>query len=181
MSPTMPLHHARRTTVFIALAVLVVAVACERARTPAGDTSATSASPAPQTVTTAEFQQLRWLQGSWKGSGGGIDAFYERYTWVDDSTIRKFDIDGPAAAAAVKDSGDITLRGGVVRSGSPERSWIVVSLDSASVTFAPERNASNGFEWRRIAPDAWTARLTWDSAGIARERTYDMKAFVPTP
>jgi len=133
------------------------------------------------TISQAQFQQLRWLEGMWSGSGGGIDAFYERYKWVDDSTIRKFDIDAPGASTVVKDSGDITLRAGVVRSGSPERSWVVVSLDSTSVTFAPERNASNGFEWRRTGAFTWTARLTWDSAGVARERTYEMKALVATP
>ena len=157
--------------------VSALVAACNRDQ--AKDTVPAATPVAPSTISLAQFQQLRWLEGLWSGSGGGIDAFYERYRWVDDSTIRKFDLDGPGSA--IKDSSDITLRAGVVRSGSPERSWIVVSLDSTSVTFAPERNASNGFEWRRTGAFEWTARLTWDSAGVARERTYNMKLIVPTP
>ena len=133
------------------------------------------------TVSQAQFQQLRWVEGDWMGSGGGIAAFYERYKWVDDSTISKFDIDGPAASGAVKDSGYITLRAGVVRTGSAARSWIVTSMDSSHVVFAPEQRGSNGFEWRRAGAFRWTARLTWDSAGIARERTYEMTRIVATP
>ena len=128
------------------------------------------------TVSQAQFQQLRWLEGDWKGSGGGVGDFYERYKWVDDSTIRTFDIDGAAASAAVKDSGEITLRASVVRSGTPAKPWVVVELDSTRAKFVAERNAANGFEWRHTGPGAWTARILWDSAGVARERTYEMRA-----
>jgi hypothetical protein len=79
----------------------------------------------------------------------------------------------------VTDSGAITRRGGVVRSGSETRSWVVVALDSSHVRFEPERNAVNAFEWRRTAPGQWTARLTWDSAGVPRERLYEMRAHRP--
>jgi hypothetical protein len=98
---------------------------------------------------------------------------------VNDSTIRKVDF-ADSTLAVVSDSGDITLRGNRVRSESPARSWVVVALDSTSVRFAPERSAANGFEWRRGTTGTWTARLTWDSAGVARERVYEMRAF-PNP
>ncbi len=135
---------------------------------------------APLAVSTAEFAQLRWLEGSWRGSGGGVDAFFEGYRWVDDSTIRKFGFPD-STLATPSDSGDIALRGGTVRSGGPEREYVLVALDSSSVRFAPGRGAANGFEWRRTGESSWTARLTWDSAGVARERTYEMQRYSPAP
>jgi hypothetical protein len=151
------------------LAAALALAACERAARP---------STPPLVVTAAQFQSLRWLEGTWRGSGGGFDGFYEGYRWLDDSTIRKFDF-ADSTLAVISDSGDITLRGGTVRSGSAASSYVVTALDSVSVHFAPERNVSNAFEWRLTAAGAWTARLTWDSAGVPRERVYEMRAYRP--
>jgi hypothetical protein len=130
------------------------------------------------TVSSAEFQQLRWLEGNWRGSGGGFDQFYESYRWVDDSTIRKYDFPD-STLATPSDSSELTLRNGVVRNGSPARSWVLSSLDSARAVFVPERNANNGFEWIHTAPGSWTARLTWDSAGVPRDILYEMRSWSP--
>ena len=151
------------------LALIVVGLLCGCERQTARRVTAASVSP-------AQFQQLRWLEGSWRGSGGGFDAFFEGYRWVDDSTIRKYGY-ADSTLATVTDSGDITLRGTTVRSESPERAWVVEGLDSVSVRFAPERNAANDFEWRRVGPGAWTARLTWDSAGVPREVLYELRSY----
>lgn len=164
---TMSPPHIRlavRATVLSAV-LTAFATSCERPQTAAPGLD----------VSVAQFQQLRWLEGTWRGTGGGTDAFFEGYRWVDDSTIRKVDF-ADSTVAVVTDSGDIALRSNRVRSVSSTRSWVVVALDSTSVRFAPERNASNGFEWRRRAPGSWTARLTWDSAGVAKERVYEMRA-----
>ena len=158
-----------RSLVLIAWIVTGLLAACGRENAPA---------VAAASVSTAQFQQLRWLEGRWRGTGGGIASFYEGYRWVDDSTIRKYDF-ADSTFAAPTDSGEIALRGGTVRSQSPDRSYVVEALDSVSVRFAPERNATNGFEWRLTGPGAWTARLTWDSAAVARERIYEMRAYTP--
>lgn len=161
-----PLHIRSTAPAALLSAVLMAfATSCERPQ---------SAAPGLD-VSAAQFQQLRWLEGTWRGTGGGINAFFEGYRWVDDSTIRKVDF-ADSTVAVVTDSGDIALRSNRVRSVSSTRSWVVVALDSTSVRFAPERNASNGFEWRRSALGTWTARLTWDSAGVAKERVYEMRA-----
>ena len=175
------MRHVSRFAVRIAL--VAVPIACERSA-PVPATDSPSATPAAAPAVTAasfsptQFAQLKWLEGRWRGEGGGVPPFFEGYRWVDDSTIRKYDFKDSTFSAPT-DSGDITLRGGQVRSGSAAQSWVAVALDSASVRFAPERGASNGFEWRRSAPGAWTARLTWDSAGVARERVYQMRAAGP--
>ena len=165
-----------RVSLIIAAYTALVA-ACERsAPVPATDTPARTA----VSFSPTQFAQLRWLEGRWRGEGGGAPPFFEAYRWVDDSTIRKYDF-GDSTFNTPVDSGNIVLRAGQVRSGSPTQSWVAVALDSVSIRFAPERGASNGFEWRRGAPGSWTARLTWDSAGVARERVYELRAVGPAP
>jgi uncharacterized lipoprotein YbaY len=156
----------------LVVATALIAAACERQQS-------TTAAPVPVAVTASQFQQLRWIEGVWRGSGGGYDGFYERYRWTDDSTITKYEY-ADSTLVQVSDSGMITLRDGAVRSASPRSSYVAITLDSTSVTFAPERGASNGFEWRHTGPGAWTARITWDSAGVPRERLYEMRA-ITTP
>jgi hypothetical protein len=69
----------------------------------------------------------------------------------------------------------IQLRGGRVASGDPAR-WILTRHDSVSVAFGAATGQSNGFTWTYREPGAWTARLTWDSAGVPREQIYEMRA-----
>lgn len=186
--PHVPRLRLRPRISAIVAVLAALSSACERSEPAARADTSASANPAstantaitPATVSAAQFAQLRWLEGQWRGEGGGVPAFFEGYRSVDDSTIRKYDF-GDSTFRTPTDSGDITLRGGRIRSGSSAQSWVAVALDSASVRFAPERGASNGFEWRRGAPGAWTARLTWDSAGLARERVYQMRAAGPGP
>jgi hypothetical protein len=169
MMPFPPLQFGRASLLLFACAAASLLAACE---------SQSSRTVAAASVSPAQFQQLRWLEGRWRGTGGGIDPFFEAYRWVDDSTIRKYDL-ADSTLAVVTDSGEIVLRGGTVRSQSPARAWVVEALDSSSVRFAPERNAVNAFEWRRTGAGEWTARLTWDSAGVPRERVYEMRAYTP--
>lgn len=168
----------------IAGAIAAVVAACEKpAPVPAADTPARPAeppAPAAVSVSPAQFAQLRWLEGRWRGEGGGVPPFFEGYRWADDSTIRKYDF-ADSTFSAPTDSGDVQLRAGQVRNGSPRQSWVAVALDSVSIRFAPERGATNGFEWRRGAAGSWTARLTWDSAGVPRERVYEMRAAGKAP
>src|SRR5688500_17126538 len=105
---------------FAALAFLVIS--CDR---PAAERSDAQPQATPLVVSAAQFGQLRWLEGTWRGRGGGIDAFFEGYRWVDDSTIRKVDF-ADSTLAVVRDSSDITLRGNRVRSGTESISWVVV-------------------------------------------------------
>jgi hypothetical protein len=51
---------------------------------------ATDAAGQPAAVarfTIADFQVLRYVEGDWRGSGPGADAFYESYRFTNDSTI----------------------------------------------------------------------------------------------
>ena len=93
---------------------------------------------------------------------------------IDDSTIRSFDYPD-STFSAPSDSGAIRLRGDTVFSGGTARQYVAVALDSTRVAFAPWRGATNDFTWQRDQAGGWSATLTWDSAGVAMKRVYEMR------
>jgi len=133
-----------------------------------------SAPGQPARVTRAEFQQLRWIVGDWRGSGPGQAPFYERYRFVDDSTL-VVDSFRDSTFAAVTESARFELRGG--RLSGPEGRWAASQLASRSVTFIPISRARNVFTWRYDSPDRWTALLSWPATDTqpARSATYTME------
>jgi hypothetical protein len=136
----------------------------------------------PAQVTPADFQSLRWLEGHWRGTGGGVPPFYEAYRFVDDSTIQAL-MFADSTLAQVSDSGRIVLSQGVLTSRGENSVSVVTEIDSNHVHFAPQENAGNEFTWTRETPTAWTAVLSWtDQGGEARERVYRMQRIeAPVP
>jgi hypothetical protein len=131
--------------------------------------------PTPATVTPAQFNSLRWLEGTWLGTQNGENPFYEGYRFINDSTIRTFTLQD-STARQPSDSGAIILKHGVVSSGSGNTLYVVTALDSTSVHFEPVRNARNSFTWTRTSPDSWTATLQWtDQQGTPQQRIYRMR------
>lgn len=120
-----------------------------------------SAGADPITVTVADFGQLSWLIGSWRGVGGDGKPFYEAYSAVDDSTIRMRSY-ADSTFATVTDSSVILLRGGILANEGGNARWVATRLDTLGADFSPERGARNTFTWSRQSPTQWTATLRWN-------------------
>lgn len=134
---------------------------------------------APASVSLEQFQNLRWLEGTWRGTDKGTNPFFERYRFLDDSTVRQYTF-SDSTLAQVTDSGTTALRGGRVIGGEPEPRWQVTSFDSTSWRFESLRDAHRGFTWRRDGADTWTATLTWrDAQGNDQERIYSLVRLTP--
>ncbi|HKP76643.1 MAG TPA: hypothetical protein VJT67_14030, partial [Longimicrobiaceae bacterium] len=127
----------------------------------------------PARVTMAEFQQLRWIVGDWRGSGSGQAPFYERYRFVDDSTL-VVDSFADSTFAAVTESAPFELRGGRLSSGGGR--WVASQITPRWVTFIPVR-ARNVFTWRYDSRNRWIALLSWPATDTqpARTATYTME------
>lgn len=111
---------------------------------------------APSKVTLSEFQGLRFLEGSWKGSGYAPGPFYESYRFVNDSTIEM----AAWTDSTFQKKSDSTLyvfRNGEIRSRGGEAA--VVRIDSLGYHFQRLTGQSSGWVFRRISPDRWTATL----------------------
>lgn len=148
------------------LLALVTLVAC------AGEVPAVSTPTAKVSVT--DFGRLRWIEGRWRGAQQGGAPFYEAYRFQDDSTMWSYSF-ADSTMRTPRDSSIIAFRGDTVTSGDPI-AWRAVHLDSVSVQFVRVGEESSGFRWTYVGPGAWTARLTFDSAGVAASRVYDMRA-----
>ena len=122
-------------------------------------------------VKAADFQRLRWLEGDWVGKGGGYSAFYERYTFVNDSTIEQQSF-SDAGMKSVTDRSVIALRGGRVTNTGANSLYNAVMLDATGVTFAPAKPGSNTFTFKRATKGAWLAIL---KAPNGKRTIYEMK------
>lgn len=126
---------------------------------------AQAAEPVP--VSPSTFHSLRWLEGVWRGSGGGFEAFYEDFRWADDSTVLRHSY-SDSTLATVTETSEIRLRDGHAfqwRNG--ERRAAVVLARNDSLRF------SSGVLWIRRSDDHWTAILA------NGRTTYELRRFKP--
>ena len=130
----------------------------------------------PAVLGAADLLALRWIVGSWRGSGDGQSPFYERYRFVDDSTLL---MEGfrDSTLAQVSETTRYELRGGRFANTGPADAaqWVAVRLTGGAITFAPVRRARNRFTWKPVSADEWIADLVWppaDASVPARTRTY---------
>ena len=110
-------------------------------------------------VLPADVAKLRWIEGDWRGSGGGYEQFYERYEFDGDSVLRQYSFSDSTFGQAV-DTSVVRLYGDSLFSESGERRYVASALRDTSVTFAPYARALNGFTWRRTSDTSWVAILT---------------------
>jgi len=166
------------TPAFAALAALALAACDPPQRTPPAPPSTQTVPAAPATparITVADFSKLRWIEGSWRGSGDGQPPFFERYRFVDDSTL-VVDAFPDSTFATASESTRFELRGGTLGNAGTVR-WVASRLDDRAVDFAPVVGARNTFTWRNESPDRWTALLHWPASDTrpARDVTYHME------
>jgi hypothetical protein len=133
----------------------------------------------PATLRPADLRTLQWIVGTWRGTGDGQSPFYERYRFVDDSTLL-VETFRDSTLAEVSESTRYELRGGRFANAglATAPQWTAVRLADGAITFAPVRRARNRFTWRRLSADQWIADLAWpaaDASGAPRTRTYRME------
>ena len=81
--------------------------------------------PKPRTLTAADLQKLKWIEGSWKGTGGGVPTFYERYRFENSTTLLVDTLENDK----VKDTSRFELKNGEFGSGAdPSRSVATAAM-----------------------------------------------------
>lgn len=105
----------------------------------------------------AQTAQLRWIEGTWKGTGDVAEPFYERYTFDDDSTLTVLGF-ADSTLAVSNDTTVFFLRGGRFGNHTKPRRYVADTLAGDRVHFASV-NARNAFGWRRVATDRWEATI----------------------
>jgi len=136
--------------------------------------------PAPAVLNAGALAKLRWIVGTWRGTGTDVPAFYERYRLVDDSTL-EVETFADSTLARVTETSRYELRGGRLANIGTGPRWVAVRLDDSLAAFVPLERARNRFEWRRGTADAWTAVIAWPTAQGPRERVYRLTRMPPRP
>ena len=154
-----------RVITCMALLVFLFA-ACERS--PDAQTNRSDA----KKLSTADIAKLRWIEGTWRGSGVDQAPFFERYRFENESTLA-VDSFPDEKLDKVEDTSRFELKDGVFGNGN----YVASSIDNNGITFEPLANAKNSFRWERISENAWKATLKWPADGNkpARERVYNME------
>jgi hypothetical protein len=163
------------------LALLVSPFGCARMKADhpphnAASPSATpSTSPVPLQITAADLGKLRWIEGTWRGTGGGVPPFYERYKFENDSTLV---VEGLAdeTFTKVNETSRFELKDGHFGHSEGESGSLATALDDNSISFEPFGKPSNSFRFQRESNDSWKAILKWtDKTGAPKERVYNME------
>lgn len=135
---------------------------------------AASPAPSPVLVTVVDLAKLRWIVGTWRGTGGGVLPFYERYRFENESTLVVETL-ADESLSKVNDISRFVLMDGHFGYGNGTSGSVVIALDDNGITFAP-LGKGNFFRWQRESDNSWKAILNWtDKSGAPKERVYLME------
>lgn len=138
-----------------------------------------SPSPSPKFITTSELAKLRWIEGTWRGTGGDVPPFYERYKFENDSTLLAETL-ADETFTKVTEGGRFELKDGHFGKTEGESGSVAIALDDNSITFAPLGKARNYFRFQRESENSWKAILNWTAKdGSPKQLIYRMERVSP--
>ena len=140
-------------------------------------TTATCIDPAQtRKFTSADIQKLRWIEGTWRGTGDVGKPFFERYRFEGDSVLA---VDGfeDETLKKVTDTTRFELKDGEFGGGNEGSRWVARSIDDRSIEFGPAVKVKNSFRWERESQDVWkaTIMLPANETKPARQMVYKME------
>ena len=109
--------------------------------------------------TTADIQNLRWIEGTWRGTGDVDKPFFERYRFEGDTVLAVDSYEHDATLQKVTDTTRFELKDGEFGGGSEGARWVARSIDDRSIEFGPAVNVKNSFRWERESKDVWKATI----------------------
>lgn len=131
--------------------------------------------------TATDLQKLRWIEGTWRGTGEVDKPFFERYRFESDSVLA-VDSFEDETLAKVTDTTRFELKDGEFGGGSEGARYVATSLDERAIEFGPAVKVKNGFRWERASRDVWKATIIFPASADkpALQRVYKMERW-PKP
>ena len=169
-------NQALRRVLLLALLVSLAGCAGMKSAPVAQNAASPAAAPlpVPKQITPAELAKLRWIEGSWRGTGGGVPPFFERYKFENDSTLLVESLEDETLSK-VSDVSRFELKDGHFGGSDGDSGSVATALDDNSITFAPTGKSRNSFRFQRVSDNSWKAVLNWTDNGVAKERVYEME------
>jgi len=132
--------------------------------------------PPPGKFSVADLQKLKWIEGTWRGTGDVESPFFERYRFENETTLA-VDSFTDETLTKVEDTTRFALKDGQFGNGGEGSRWVATTIDYLGVTFVPFVKARNTFRWQHESDNLWTAILQWPASDgkPARQRFYKME------
>jgi hypothetical protein len=143
---------------------------------PAAAQSTPKPTPQAKHITVEDLKKLRWIEGTWRGTGDGQKPFFERYHFENPTTLV---VEGLADEKVdkVTETSHFELKDGEFGNNENGSRSVATALDDTSITFDPVTKARNTFRFQKESPDSWKAILTWpaNEKSPAGQRIYNME------
>jgi hypothetical protein len=136
----------------------------------------TPAQVLPTKFSVSDLEKLRWIEGTWRGTGDVEAPFFERYRFESPTTLA-VDSFTDATLTKVDDTTRFELKEGQFGNHGEGSQWTASSIDYQGVTFVPTVKAKNSFRWQREADNTWTAIISFPPADgkPGKQRVYKME------
>lgn len=158
------------------MAALVALPAVVRAQPPAQSRSQRGQPRTP--FSTADLAKLHWLEGVWEAQAAGQTTLYERYHFLNDSTI-EISYYRDAGLTQETGTGRVYLTVGRVYHTFGAGRWGATSVGATGAYFIPQVNAHNTFAWSYESPDAWTITMRSGLGGTEHVTVYQLRRVGP--
>jgi hypothetical protein len=132
-------------------------------------------SGAPRTpFASSDLAKVKWLEGSWAGTAEGEATIYQRFKFVDDSTVEINYYRDPAFGQA-SGNGRLYLSVGRIYHTFGSNRWVATRIGDKGVYLVPQTTARANFGWAYISPDEWRFTMRTGVGGREHVTVYDMK------
>jgi hypothetical protein len=170
-SMTLPSANQTLLSTFILIVAFLNITGCARGRS--GDTAQSTATPAK--VTANDLSKLRWIEGTWRGTGYE-SPFYERYRFENEDTLIVEYLEDESVSKVTRTT-RYELKNGQFGN---DRS-VATEVTDNSITFSSVANAKNNFRWQKESADSWKAILTSPATDktSTKEVIYRMERWPP--
>ena len=158
-------------TALLLIALALNLLACNRGPSGSTQQSTPTATPAPAKITANDLKKLRWIEGSWRGSGYET-PFFERYRFENDETLIVETL-ADESVSKVTDTSRFVLKDGQFGSEGA----VATELTDTYIVFSPLKPGQNTFRFEKVSADSWKAVLTWPKSDkrAAGDRVYHMQ------
>lgn len=127
---------------------------------------------------TTDLSKLRWLEGVWEAQAPGETTLYERYHFLNDSTIEISYFRDPKLTQETG-TGRVYLTVGRVYHTFGAGRWGATNIDSTGAYFIPQVNAHNTFAWSYQSPNSWTVTMRSGLSGREHVIVYQLRRVSP--
>jgi hypothetical protein len=149
----------------------------QESTSPATVPAAATPKPTPQAkkLTADDLKKLRWIEGTWRGTGVDQKPFFERYRFENPTTLLTETL-ADEKVDKVTETSRFELKDGEFGNNEDGSRSVATALDDNSITFEPV-GKGNTFKFEKQSADAWKAILTWtaNEKRPAGERIYNME------